>query len=56
MKTILTICCHVDLCGADLSMLTALKGLKNKGYKIVVLLTRHGRIEERLKKWILNTI
>lgn len=50
MKTILTICCHVDLCGADLSMLTALKGLKNKGYKIVVLLTRNGRIEEQLKK------
>lgn len=49
MKLIMTVCCHVDLCGADLSMLTALKGLKEHGYHIVVLLTRHGRIEENLR-------
>ena len=45
----MTVCCHVDLCGADLSMLTVLKGLKEHGYQIVVLLTRHGRIEENLR-------
>lgn len=49
MKLIMTVCCHVDLCGTDLSMLTALKGLKEHGYQIVVLLTRHGRIEENLR-------
>ncbi len=46
---ILAICCHVDLWGADLSFLTALKGLKNNGYRVVVLITRKGRIEEELK-------
>ena len=48
MKTILTICCHVDLCGAVQSMLSVLKCLKLKGYRIILLIPSEGKIEQRL--------
>lgn len=48
MKLIMTVCCHVDLCGAALSMLSAIKGLKRHGYKIIVIIPHHGKIEKEL--------
>jgi len=48
MKTILTICCHVDLCGAVQSMLSVLKCLKLKGYRIILLIPNKGKIEQSL--------
>ena len=46
---IMAICCHVDLCGAALSFLTAIKGLKAHGYEVVTLIPKPGRIEEKLR-------
>lgn len=48
MKTILTLCCHVDLCGAVQSMLSVLKSLKIKGYHIILLIPQKGKIVQRL--------
>lgn len=50
MKTILTICCHVDLCGAVQSMLSVLKHLKSKGYRIILLIPSKGMIEQYLQE------
>lgn len=48
-KIIFAICCHVDLCGAALSMLTALKGLQEHKYKVIIFIPQHGRIEEKIR-------
>ena len=50
-KTILALSLHINKWGAERSMCEALSYLKNKGFRVVVIITSHGDIEELLNQF-----
>lgn len=50
-KTILALSLHVNKWGAERSMCEAMSYLQANGFRVIMLITSHGQIEELLKKY-----
>ena len=51
MRTILVLSLHCSKWGAERSMCSALYGLKQRGFRIIVIISQQGGIEELLQEY-----